>query len=81
MRKKLEDCQLNVLTPSMKTELANSSTEMQILDALEHFNLQNLQRYRIPRLKITYHKLMQDCQFCKILLAKPKPPVMADLPI
>ncbi|XP_062713555.1 uncharacterized protein LOC134290427 [Aedes albopictus] len=64
-------------------------TKLLILDTHERFNHQNhatiineiLQRYRIPRLKVTYHKIRQDCQYCKILLAKPKPPMMADLPI
>ncbi|XP_055623389.1 uncharacterized protein LOC129766818 [Toxorhynchites rutilus septentrionalis] len=54
----------------------------------ERFNHQNhetamneiLQRYRIPHLKTTYRKMRKDCQQCKILLAKPQPPEMGNLP-
>lgn len=54
----------------------------------ERFNHQNhetvvneiLQRYRVPRLKATYRQIRKECQQCKILLASPKPPAMADLP-
>ncbi|XP_058826984.1 uncharacterized protein LOC131686969 [Topomyia yanbarensis] len=63
-------------------------TRLIIADIHERFNHQNhatilnevLQRYRIPRLKATYHAIRRSCQQCKNDLAKPQPPAMADLP-
>ncbi|XP_053699046.1 uncharacterized protein LOC128746016 [Sabethes cyaneus] len=59
-----------------------------ITDAHDRFQHQNhntimnelLQRYRIPRLKATYHTLRKSCQHCKNYAAKPQPPAMGDLP-
>ncbi|XP_065089899.1 uncharacterized protein LOC135711086 [Ochlerotatus camptorhynchus] len=63
-------------------------TRLIIAEAHERFNHQNhativnelLQRYRIPRLKATYNAVRKDCQQCKNDLAKPRPPMMGDLP-
>ncbi|XP_058816417.1 uncharacterized protein LOC131679698 [Topomyia yanbarensis] len=63
-------------------------TQLIIADTHERFNHQNhetivnevLQRYRIPRLKATYHAIRRNCQRCKNDRAKPQPPAMADLP-
>ncbi|XP_053691781.1 uncharacterized protein LOC128740267 [Sabethes cyaneus] len=63
-------------------------TRLIISSVHERFNHQNhetvineiLQRYRIPRLKAAYRQIRKDCQMCKILLAKPHPPAMGDLP-
>ncbi|XP_062713361.1 uncharacterized protein LOC134290277 [Aedes albopictus] len=63
-------------------------TRLIVADAHERFNHQNhttiinelLQRYRIPRMKATYHAVRRNCQYCKNLQAKPQPPMMADLP-
>ncbi|XP_058447679.1 uncharacterized protein LOC131428053 [Malaya genurostris] len=63
-------------------------TKLIIIDTHERFNHQNhstivneiLQRYRIPRLKATYQSVRRNCQHCKNDQAKPRPPIMADLP-
>lgn len=63
-------------------------TRLIVADAHERFNHQNhatiinelLQRYRIPRIKATYHDARRNCQYCKNQQAKPQPPMMADLP-
>ncbi|XP_058456587.1 uncharacterized protein LOC131433983 [Malaya genurostris] len=63
-------------------------TKLIIIDTHERFNHQNhstilneiLQRYRIPRLKATYQSVRRNCQHCKNYQAKPRPPIMADLP-
>lgn len=63
-------------------------TRLIITDVHERLNHQNhativnelLQRYRIPRIKATYQAVRRACQYCKNQLAKPQPPVMADLP-
>ncbi|XP_062537685.1 uncharacterized protein LOC134206012 [Armigeres subalbatus] len=63
-------------------------TQLIIADAHEKYHHQNhtiiinelLQRYRIPRMKATYHTVRRNCQYCKNQLAKPQPPAMADLP-
>ncbi|XP_062541184.1 uncharacterized protein LOC134209208 [Armigeres subalbatus] len=63
-------------------------TRLIIFAVHEQFKHQNhetavneiLQRYRIPRLKAAYSQIRKDCQKCKVILAKPNPPAMGDLP-
>lgn len=39
------------------------------------------QRFWIPRIRVCYAKMRRNCQRCKNELAKPCPPIMADLPV
>ncbi|XP_058839467.1 uncharacterized protein LOC131694941 [Topomyia yanbarensis] len=39
------------------------------------------QKYRIPKLRRVCYKVRQECQTCMNARARPRPPVMADLPL
>ncbi|XP_055543080.1 uncharacterized protein LOC129728652 [Wyeomyia smithii] len=53
---------------------------------LGHFNKETVvnevrQRFEIAHLRVAVDKVFRDCQWCKMLKCKPKPPRMAPLPI
>ncbi|XP_058816615.1 uncharacterized protein LOC131679881 [Topomyia yanbarensis] len=39
------------------------------------------QKFYIPRLRTVYNQVRRNCQRCKILRARPQPPIMGDLPV
>ncbi|XP_058835910.1 uncharacterized protein LOC131692477 [Topomyia yanbarensis] len=66
----------------------HSVTELLVMDAHQRFLHQNhetiinevKQRYYIPRLKVLYKSVRNSCQFCKNERARPRAPMMSDLP-